>query len=228
MTPEAIMIFAAGLGTRMGAHTADQPKPMIPVAGKPLIDHALDLTRGLGLRRTIVNTHYRAEMLRRHLAGRNILISDETDLLRETGGGLRHALPLLGAGPVFTLNSDAVWGGTNPLKTLAQAWDPTRMEALLLLLPPQAALGHRGAGDFLIGPDGQITRGTGLIYGGAQIMRTDRLADIADPVFSLNRVWDQMAQDSGLFGVIHDGQWCDVGQPQSIALAESMLANADV
>jgi len=222
------MIFAAGLGTRMGSLTADRPKPLIPVAGKPLIDHALDLTHDQGLRRIVVNTHYRAEMLQNYLAGRDILISDESDMLRETGGGLRHALPLLGAEPVFTLNSDAVWGGTNPLDTLAQEWDDTRMEALLLLLPLQSALGHRGRGDFLIGPDGQIARGAGLVYGGAQIMRTDRLAAIAEPVFSLNRVWDQMSQDGGLFGVIHDGQWCDVGQPQSIALAESMLTNTHV
>ena len=228
MTPQSIMIFAAGLGTRMGALTKDRPKPLIEVAGKPLIDHAIDLTTGLGLRRRVVNTHYHAAMLQRHLAGQDILISDETDLLLETGGGLRHALPLLGPDPVFTLNSDAVWGGHNPLRTLAAAWDPDRMEALLLLLPPQSALGHRGAGDFFLGTDDRLIRGPGLIYGGAQIMRTDRLADIPDPVFSLNRVWDQMAQDGGLFGVRHDGRWCDVGRPDSIALAETMLADADV
>jgi N-acetyl-alpha-D-muramate 1-phosphate uridylyltransferase len=228
MTPQAIMIFAAGLGTRMGALTKDQPKPMILVAGRALIDHALDLTNAIAPLTRVVNTHYRGAMVKAHLADQDVQFSDEPELLLETGGGLRKALPILGQSPVFTLNSDAIWRGPNPLLTLATAWDPTRMEALLLLVPPDRALGHTGKGDFLLGADNRLTRGPGLIYPGAQIIRTEGLADIPQQVFSLNLLWDQMATRGALFGIPYDGQWCDVGRPESIPLAEALLNSADV
>ena len=126
------MLFAAGFGTRMGALTAERPKPLIAVAGKPLIDHALDLVEPLGLARVVANLHYKPEPLIAHLSGRGILFSHETPDILETGGGLRHALPLLGRGPVFTMNTDAVWRGPNPLTLLAEAWNPDRMDAILI------------------------------------------------------------------------------------------------
>lgn len=225
MTPEAIMIFAAGLGTRMGALTRDRPKPLIAVAGRPLIDHALALTRPFALRR-VVNLHYRAAMLRDHLAGTGVLLSDESDGLLDTGGGLRAALPLLATDPVFTLNSDAVWTGPNPLSTLAAAWDGDRMEALLLLLRPDTATGHTGPGDFAMAADGRLVRAPGLVYSGAQILKTGGLAAIPDRAFSLNRLWDGMIARGALFGVAHQGGWCDVGRPESIPLAEALLENS--
>lgn len=228
MTPQAIMIFAAGLGTRMAALTRDRPKPLIRVAGKALIDHALDLTGPLGPVRRVVNVHYRAAMLRAHLAGRDIVIADESGALLETGGGLRAALPLLGAGPVWTLNADALWTGPNPLLTLARAWDGAAMEALLLLVPLAGATGHKGKGDFARDADLRLRRGGPLVYVGAQILRTEGLAEIAEPAFSLNRLWDQAAARGGLFGVMHPGGWCDVGQPESLPLAEAMLRGAHV
>ncbi len=225
MTPRAIMIFAAGLGTRMGDLTRTRPKPLIPVAGRALIDHALDLTAPFDLTR-VVNVHYMAGQMRDHLAGRDIRIADESDLLLETGGGLRAALPLLAADPVYTLNSDAVWTGANPLDTLARAWDAARMEALLLLLRPDAATGYRGAGDFTVDDTGHLQRGPGLVYSGAQILRTGPVANIDETVFSLNRAWDGMIARGTLFGVVHDGGWCDVGRPESIPLAENLLGSA--
>jgi len=227
MTPDAIMIFAAGRGTRMGALTQHRPKPLIDVAGRALIDHALAHTAGRGLRR-VVNVHHHAEQVERHLHGQDILFSDERDALLETGGGLRQALPLLGPGPVFTMNSDAVWRGPNPLGLLAEAWDPARMSALLLLVPPGAAIGHTGGGDFDRAPDGRLTRAPGAIYTGAQILQPAGLAEIEEPAFSLNRLWDIHAQSGRLYGVIYPGEWCDVGRPEGIALAEAMLENADV
>lgn len=228
MTPKAIMIFAAGLGTRMGELTRNQPKPLIRVGGRALIDHALDLTDGLAPLTRVVNTHYRADMIRAHLTGTNVACSDEPERLLETGGGLRAAMPLLGPGPVFTLNSDAIWRGPNPLAALAQAWDPDRMEALLMLVAPHKAVGHTGRGDFLRSPDGRLVRGPGLVYAGAQIIRTERLSDIPQPVFSLNLLWDQMASRGGLYGIVYDGQWCDVGRPDCIPLAEALMQGADV
>lgn len=228
MTPQSIMIFAAGRGTRMGALTETRPKPLIKVAGRALIDHALDLTKGMEPLTRVVNTHYMAALLKSHLAGQEVLFSDEPDLLLETGGGLRQALPLLGENPVFTLNSDAIWRGPNPLALLAQAWVPARMEALLLLLPPERAVGHTGTGDFRIDPAGRLIRGPGLVYSGAQIIRTETLSAVSQPVFSLNLLWDQMAARGGLYGISYPGQWCDVGRPESIPLAEALLQSADV
>lgn len=217
-----VLLFAAGLGTRMGDLTKDCPKPLVPVAGRPLIDHALDLTMAPGIGPRVVNLHYLAPMLRTHLAGRDIAYSDESDLLRETGGGLRHAMPVLGSSPVITLNTDAVWQGQNPLSLLLSHWRP-EMEALLLVVPKPQVHGHVGKGDFDCGADGTLQRGATHIYSGAQIIRTETLESIDAQVFSMNMVWDQMAARNGLFGVSYDGLWCDVGQPASIPLAEAML-----
>ena len=215
------MLFAAGFGTRMGALTADKPKPLIEVAGKPLLDHALALTEGITTR--VVNAHYRAEQIEAHLAGRDVLVSTERPDILDTGGGLRFALPFLGAQPVYTLNTDAIWNGPNALDLLAAAWDPVRMDALLLCVPITRAVGRKGGGDFARQADGQLTRGGDLVYTGAQIVKTDGLAQIPEPVFSLNELWNAQAERGRLFGLIYPGLWCDVGHPEGIKLAEEML-----
>ncbi|WP_323038443.1 nucleotidyltransferase family protein [Gemmobacter sp.] len=216
------MLFAAGFGTRMGALSADRPKPLIPVAGRPLIDHALALADGAGIGRIVANLHYRGDQIRAHLSGRGVLFSDEQPEILETGGGLRAALPLLGAGPVYTLNTDAVWTGDNPLETLGNAWD-NGMDALLLLAPVAQTRGHGPKGDFTLHPDGRITRGGDMVYLGAQILDPSGLAAIPDRVFSLNRLWDRMIAGGRAFGALHAGLWCDVGRPEGIAEAEAML-----
>lgn len=215
------MLFAAGFGTRMGALTKDKPKPLIPVAGKPLIDHALDFTADIPTR--VVNAHYHADQITSHLAHSNIQISVEAPDVLDTGGGLRAALPLLGTGPVFTLNTDAVWRGPNPLDLLQAAWDPTRMDALLLCVPLPNAIGRKGGGDFDLTAQGTLTRKGDLVYTGAQIVKTDTLGDIPETVFSLNVLWNQMAKNDRLHGLIYPGHWCDVGHPEGIRLAEDML-----
>jgi MurNAc alpha-1-phosphate uridylyltransferase len=221
---DAVMIFAAGFGTRMGALTRDRPKPLLPVAGRTLLDRALDLAEGVP--RRVVNTHYLGEQVAAHLAGRpDVLLSPEAPEILETGGGLRQALPLLAADPVFTLNPDAVWTGPNPLDTLRAGWRDG-MEALLLLVPSDRARGHSGAGDFEISPGGRLRRGPGAVYTGAQILRTGGLAAVPDRAFSLNLLWDGMAARGTLHGVLHPGGWCDVGRPEGIALAEAMLREA--
>ncbi|MBL3607224.1 nucleotidyltransferase family protein [Rhodovulum sulfidophilum] len=225
MRPASLMIFGAGFGTRMRPLTDDRPKPLIEVAGRPLIDHALALAPDAGIRRIAVNAHYRADQLAAHLADRpGLTVLRETEALLDTGGGLRNALPVLGEAPVFTLNSDAVWTGPNPLCTLANAWAPAKMDGLLLLIPPERATGHSGKGDFLIGPDGRLRRGPGAIYSGAGILKTDGLAEIPERIFSLNRLWDGMLSKGRLYGILHCGGWCDVGHPGGIAEAEALLA----
>lgn len=224
--PFPLMVFAAGFGTRMGALTAQRPKPLIEVAGRPLIDHALDLAEQAGATPVVVNTHYLADQIAHHLAGRPVRLSHEPDRILETGGGLRKALPLLGNGPVMTLNSDAIWTGLNPLSQLMARWDDDRMDALLLLLPAQAATGHSGTGDFLADAQGRLTRAKGapgLVYLGAQILRTEWLHAIDQQVFSLNLLWDRMIENGRAFGLVHQGGWCDVGRPEGIAEAEALL-----
>ena len=224
----SVMLFAAGFGTRMKHLTRDKPKPMIDVAGKPLIDHACDLVRDLPAERVVANLHYKPEVLERHLNGSEVrTLLEDPDIL-DTGGGLRHALPLLGDEPVMTLNTDAVWRGVNPLRVLADAWRPEDMDALLIGIAPDRAIGSDSQGDFTPDPDGRITRGPGLIYGGAQIIRTDLLRDIPQKVFSLNLLWDMIGAKNRLYAVEYPGFWADVGHPGGIALAEEMLRSRDV
>ena len=228
MTPDAIMIFAAGLGTRFGDLVKDRPKPLIRVCGKPLIDHALDIAEEARVARRVVNVHYKPDLMKDHLAKRGgIVVSDESDWLLETGGGLRKALPLLGSKSVITMNSDAVWRGENPITRLRQAWDPDRMEALLLLIPLQSAIGHMGKGDFLLDKDGRLSRSAlgenGLVYSGVQIIRTDGVNEVGEEAFSLNRVWDIIHRRGGLFGIEYEGRWADVGTPQGLECTEKSM-----
>jgi MurNAc alpha-1-phosphate uridylyltransferase len=227
--PDAAMIFAAGLGTRMGALTRDRPKPLLPVAGQTLLDHALALVRDAGVSRVVVNTHAHAGQIADHLArvAPEAAVSHEPDRL-ETGGGLRRALPLLGANPVITLNADMVWTGPNPLVALATAWKPGT-GALLSVVPRHAATGHAGPGDFFLAPDGRLfRRGSAetapYVYAGAEIIDTAALDGFDDAVLSLNPVWDALIGQGRLFGVVHEGGWVDVGRPEGIALAEAVLA----
>lgn len=226
--PDALMLFAAGFGTRMGALTATQPKPLINVAGRPLVDHALDLVRPLKLARVVANLHYKPDALAAHLSANNVALSHEFPQILETGGGLRAALPTLGNGPVFTLNTDAIWRGPNPLSLLRDAWQPDEMDALLICVPKNRAIGHTRNGDFELDAAGRATRGPGVIYCGAQIIKTDGLAAIDQTAFSLNLLWDQMLAQKRLYCLTYPGTWCDVGQPESIALAEELLDSGHV
>ena len=222
------MLFAAGFGTRMGALTKTRPKPLIDVSGKPLIDHALEIVRAYGPETIVANLHYLPDQVEAHLAGSDVVFSREAPDILETGGGLRAALPLLGPQPVFTMNTDAIWRGPNPLALLAEHWQPSQMDALLLCIPRSQALGHTGKGDFILDDAGRVTRGAGLVYSGVQIIKTDALEEIPERQFSLNLLWDRMLADNRLYAVPYPGRWCDVGQLESIALAERLLDGADV
>lgn len=226
--PDAVMLFAAGFGTRMRELTRDKPKPMIEVDGRPLITHALDLAQEMQPTRIVANLHYRPEPLRRLLEPENVQISLEQPEILDTGGGLRHALPLLGDGPVFTMNTDAIWKGPNPLQIAQDAWDPARMDALLVCVPLARAVGRLGGGDFACDAEGRISRGGDLVYGGVQILKTQALHQIPETAFSLNVLWTRMAAEDRLYGVEYPGHWCDVGHPEGITLAEDLIAQYDV
>ena len=225
------MLFAAGFGTRMGALTAHRPKPLVAVCGRALIDHALELARGAGCAPIVVNTHYLADQMAAHLADRNVLISHEQDRILETGGGLKAALPLLGQDAVMTLNSDAIWRGANPLAALRVAWDPARMDALLLVQDAGRVMGRDGPADFVMTEGGRLQRANGapgVVFLGAQVIKAQPVADWPEQVFSLNQPWNRIMADGRCYGLRYDGDWCDVGSPEGLATAEAMLGANDV
>ncbi|SFJ57916.1 mannose-1-phosphate guanylyltransferase [Celeribacter neptunius] len=214
------MIFCAGRGTRMKELTETRPKPMIEVAGQPLVDHALAQLDGVETR--VANLHYLPDQLEKHLNLAGLETVFEPELL-ETGGGLKNALPLLNGDSVFTMNTDAVWKGPQASKVLAQAWQPEIMDALLLIAPKSRVHAHLGKGDFDLGESGQISRGQSYIYTGAQIIKTAPLAEIEARHFSLNLVWEKLFELGRIYGVTYPGHWCDVGHPDGIDVAEAML-----
>ena len=217
------MLFAAGFGTRMKHLTQNRPKPLVKVAEKALIDYALDLVHPLEPETIVANLHYLPELLIEHLAGSGVQPIVEAPDILETGGGLRNALSVLGNDPVITMNTDAIWSGPNPLQEALEHWNPEIMDALLVCVPVNQTRGYLGDGDFEIAADGRLKRGVGAVFGGVQIIKTDRLAAVKERSFSLNIIWDQMLTDARLFGLPYSGQWCDVGHPEGIATAEKMI-----
>jgi MurNAc alpha-1-phosphate uridylyltransferase len=232
--PHTAMIMAAGLGKRMRPLTATRPKPLIEVNGKPLLDHVLEKLRVAGVRKAVVNVHYLADALEAHLKSRDhgleIVISDERDVLMETGGGLIKAEPLIDSDPFLALNSDNLWidGPADTLKLLASQWDASKMDALLLLVPQARALNHKGIGDFHMDRAGRIRRRqksyvAPFVFTGIQIVSKRLLRDAPDGPFSTNILWDRAIDEGRCFGAVHQGLWFDVGTPQSIQLTETAL-----
>ena len=231
------MVLAAGLGKRMRPITATVPKPLVEVAGRALIDHSLDRLENAGVETAVVNIHYLPQLMRAHLARRRrppeVLLSDETAGLLDTGGGIRHALPLLGDEPFYLLNSDSFWieGARPNLRWLAGAWDDARMDVLLLLAPTVRAVGYRGRGDFRMDTNGRLTRRperevVPFAYAGAAILHPRLFADTPEGAFSLNVLFDKAAESERLFGVRMDGVWLHVGTPEAIAEAELSFADS--
>ena len=217
------MIFAAGFGTRMAPLTESRPKPLIEVAGRSLLSHALDPALEAGLEPIVVNAHYRADQIAEAVAEiEQVTVQREVPDILDTGGGLKAALPKLSGEAVFTMNSDAVWAGPNPFETLRAAWQ-NGIEALVLCVPIENAEGRDDAGDFSIDDAGRVTRGAGFVYTGAQIICRDLVFAHPEKVFSFNVLWDEMIARGGLYAANYPGRWCDVGRPSSIPLAEAML-----
>ena len=236
LASDTAMVLAAGLGKRMRPLTARQPKPMVRVAGKPLIDHCLDRLAGAGVAKAVVNVHYLPDSLEAHLALRRtppaITISDERAQLLETGGGMARALPLL-PDPFFCLNSDAVWleGPRDVFHELSAAWDPARMDALMLVVSHARARGYAGKGDFHLDPHGCVTRRrpgriAPFIFTGIQLVSHRLLRDSPAGPFSTNLLWARAIDEGRLYGVSHFGLWYEVGEPGAIAPTEAGLANA--
>ncbi|RDE06247.1 nucleotidyltransferase family protein [Sphingomonas aracearum] len=235
--PETAMVMAAGLGKRMRPLTALRPKPLVEVAGKPLIDHTFDHLRAAGVKRAVVNVHYLADALEAHLTHRvhgiEVVVSDERAELLETGGGIVHARDKLGDKPFLVCNSDNLWvdGPDDSIRSLAAAWDEERMDALLLMVSHAHANCHRGQGDFHLAPDGRIVgrrkakRLAPFVYIGVQILHPRVIRDWPEGPFSTNLFWDRAIEQGRAYGLVHTGLWFDVGTPQAIGRTEAILAD---
>lgn len=234
--PKTAMVLAAGLGTRMRPLTNDRPKALVEVAGRALIDHVLDRLADAGVERAVVNVHWFADRLETHLSSRRrpaVVISDERAELLETGGGLKKAAPLLGSDPVFVANIDSVWtdNGGDALAQLARLWNPSIMDAALLLARREGSIGFEGDGDVFLAEDGRLTfRGDApsapFAYMGVHICRPDYVADGPEGPFSLSGFWRRSAAAGRLFGCVLNGDWMHVGDPRARAEAEARLTGA--
>ena len=233
MIPRRAIVLAAGFGTRMRELTADRPKPLLPVADRALIDHALDRLAGAGVAEAVVNLHYLGDQIRAHLAGRArplIRFSEERPEILDTGGGVRKALGLLGPQPFIVMNSDAIWTGSCPLTRLAETWDPTLMDGLMLLVRREDAVAHAGPGDFFLRREGAVPKRRGKsekapkVFTGLQILKPSALSGMPEGAFSMNEVWDRLIRGGRLAAVTHEGGWIDVGTPEGLAEAERLLA----
>ncbi|MEM6858664.1 MAG: nucleotidyltransferase family protein [Pseudomonadota bacterium] len=232
LASDTAMVMSAGLGKRMRPLTATQPKPLVRVAGKALVDHALDRLAEAGVGRAVVNVHYLADALEAHVLERrspSVTISDEREELLETGGGLIKAQAHL-PDPFFCLNADNIWldGPRNAFADLSNRWDPEVMDALLLVVPHVRASNFAGQGDFYMDPVGKLSRRkpgrlAPFIYTGIQLVSQRLLRDAPEGRFSTNILWNRAIEEERLYGLSFTGEWFEVGTPQAIEPTERVL-----
>jgi MurNAc alpha-1-phosphate uridylyltransferase len=236
MTPKSAFVLAAGLGTRMRPYNGSIPKPLVTIGGKSLIDYSLDRLADANVERAVVNVHYLADALERHLAARRrpkIVISDERGALMGTGGGIAKALPELGAAPFFLVNSDTLWlDGAKPnFVRLAEAFDAAAMDVLLLLAPAIGSIGYEGRGDYTMLPDGRLQpraerEVVPFVYAGAAILCPALFAAAPTGAFGLTPLFDRAGDQGRLFGLRLEGVWMHVGTPEAVTAAEAALATS--
>ena len=228
------MIMAAGKGTRMMPLTADRPKPLVEVGGVALLDHVLDHLRDAGVGKIVVNAHYLGDQIEAHLAAHatdfDVSISDERNLLRDTGGGLVQALPMISDDPFICVNADNWWtnDGQNAISRLMAHWDAARMDVLMLLVPLATAYNSQGIGDFNMDADGRLSRRIGdapapYVWTGIQLLSKKLIVDPPSDVFSTNVFWDRAIAEGRCMGLVHEGMWFDVGYPAAIAATQERL-----
>jgi N-acetyl-alpha-D-muramate 1-phosphate uridylyltransferase len=231
--PHKAMVLAAGLGLRMRPLTDTMPKPLVQVAGRPLLDHVLDRLAEAGVNEAVVNVHYLPDQIIDHVATRTaprVTISDERDEVLGTGGGVVRALPLLGSEPFFHVNSDTMWieGVRHNLTRLADTFDPERMDILLLMAPTANSIGYNGRGDYSMQPDGTLRRRreqqvVPFVYAGAAIISPAIFDGAPQGEFSLIKMFDKANEQDRLFGLRLDGVWMHVGTPDAVGAAEEAL-----
>ena len=236
--PKTAMVLAGGLGLRMRPLTSHKPKPLVPLGGKPMLDHVLDRLGAAGIETVVVNVHYLADQIESHVKARKspkVLISDERARLLDTGGGVAKALDKLGPDPFFICNADSVSlpASTASLTRMAASFDPNRMDCLMLLATAANSVGYDGIGDFFMTPEGQLKRRrerevSPFAFTGTSLAHPRLFRDAPKGPFSLNRLWDRAIEDERLFGLRQDGLWMHVGTPEALYEAEQMLVTGEL
>ncbi len=231
--PKKAMVLAAGLGLRLRPITEKRPKPLVEIAGRSLLDRALDRLDDAGVELAVVNVHYLGDMIEAHLKDRpspKTIVSKEESLL-ETGGGVLKALPVLGEEPFYVVNGDALWlnGREDTLRRMAGMWDDTAMDGLLLLHSTVEAYGYEGLGDFLLDPVGRLSRRpeaevSPYLFTGIQLLHPRLFEGVTEGFFSLNLMYDRAIARGRLFGIVHDGEWFHVGTPEHLSTAEEYMS----
>jgi MurNAc alpha-1-phosphate uridylyltransferase len=231
------MLLAAGLGTRMRPLTESTAKPLLPLAGKTLLDHALDRLAAAGVEEVVVNLHWQAEQVASQLARRSggprLVLSREAEL-RDTGGAVRACLDTLGPGPFFVVNGDSFWldGPTPALRRLADAWESADADGLMLLHASYRLHNEVVPGDFSLDKWGRLRRRgereiVPYVFAGVQLICPELLADMPEGAFSMNLAWDRAIARGRLRGLVHDGLWFHLSTPEDLAEAEAFLAWRD-
>ncbi|MET0747998.1 MAG: nucleotidyltransferase family protein [Rhizobium sp.] len=240
MTIKQAMVLAAGLGTRMRPITDRIPKPLVKIDGKPMLDYALDLLVAAGVEKVAVNIHHHADQMLAHLQsyqGLDVVVSDETQALMNSGGGLAKGLRLLGRHPVFVMNADLFWIGekagvpTN-LERLADFFDASTMDMALLCVALDRTTGHNGKKDFSLGADGRLVRYSEgmpnpVVYAGAIVLQPALFDDAPGDAFNLNVYFDRAVASGRLYGLVLDGHWLTVGTPDAIDAAEDAIRHIE-
>ncbi|MDA8230781.1 MAG: nucleotidyltransferase family protein [Magnetospirillum sp.] len=232
--PKRAMVLAAGLGLRMRPITLTTPKPLVPVAGRTMLDRALDHLAAAGVEMLVINTHWLAETIRAHVSGRTGIDLVHEDVLLETGGGVANALSRLGEDAFYVVNSDIIWTDSSvpALERLAAAWEGESMDALLLMQPTATAVGYDGKGDFFLDPAGLPRRRHAhevapLLFAGVQILHPRLFADAPSGKFSLNVLYDRALEENRLRGIVHDGRWYHVGTPDALPEVEALFEDRE-
>lgn len=232
LKPKSAMLLAAGLGRRMMPLTQDRPKALVQVHGTPLFDWALERLERFGIGRIAVNLHSFAPLLEAHVMRRwkgELHLSHEEKLL-DTGGGIRACLPFLGADPFFAINADTIWldGAVPALERMTRAFDPERMDALLLCAPVSAAIGYSGSGDFLMAADGRLQRRpereqAPFVFASVQLLHPRLFENTPEGAFSMNLLFTRAIEAGRLFGIRHEAEWFEVGTKAAVEQAELVL-----
>ena len=236
MTIKQAMVLAAGLGTRMRPITDRIPKPLVKIGGKAMLDYGLDLLAAAGVEKAVVNVHHHADQMLAHLRsykGLEIVVSDETQALMNSGGGLAKGLKLLDRDPVFVMNADLFWigetaGRPTNLARLADFFDAETMDMALLCVELDRTTGHNGKKDFSLAADGRLTRYSEgapapVVYAGAIVLKPGLFDDAPDDAFNLNIYFDRAIANGRLYGLILDGEWLTVGTPDAIDAADETI-----
>jgi MurNAc alpha-1-phosphate uridylyltransferase len=229
---ETAMVLAAGLGKRMKPLTDTMPKPMVPLAGTPLIGHTMDRLVDAGVKKAVVNLHYMGEQIKDYLSHETrleIVFSEEPEIL-ETGGGVANAMTDLGTSPFYCANADAFWlnGFEDALGRLAERWNDDEMDGLLMLHSTVDGYGYTGVGDFMAEADGKLCRRPDCeivpwLFTGVQILHPRLFDGAPEGAFSLNVLYDKAMEAERLFGIVHDGEWFHIGTPDGLAVADAFL-----